>query len=95
MRNAFGLAGSGMDGEIKYVDDRWPFKIYFNDGSAVGYGLAGSESYDNKNPNGVGQENLAFLIISNQKCLYNIWSRLGREHLELLRDQLRWLDATK
>ncbi|HEY5610921.1 MAG TPA: hypothetical protein VIL97_06930 [Thermoanaerobaculia bacterium] len=31
----------------------------------------------------------AYLRIAGQQCLYNLWSRLGRDHLELLLDELR------
>ena len=39
---------------------------------------------------------LAYLRVEGQDCLYNIWSRLGREHLEELIHELRlygrWLN---
>lgn len=77
-RSAFGVAGAGVRaGEPSYDD--WPYVQQWSDGSKVEYGPEG----------GTGPNQLAYLRISGQDCLYNVWSRLGREHLELLIAELR------
>lgn len=40
---------------------------------------------------GQGPNQLAYLRVSGQRCLYNIWSRLGQEHLEQLIRELRYV----
>jgi len=57
----------------------WPQQWVWADGSAVGYGPAGGE----------GPNYLAYVQVKGQRCLYNIWSFLGREHLESFLEQLR------
>jgi hypothetical protein len=77
-RSAFGVAGAGVRaGEPSY--DKWPYVYEWGDGSKVEYGPEGGE----------GPNQLAYLRIQGQDCLYNVWSRLGREHLELLLRELR------
>ena len=51
------------------------------DGSTAGYGPEG----------GTGPAQLAYLRIAGQGCLYNVWSRLGRAHLEQLLGALRFV----
>ncbi len=51
------------------------------DGSSAGYGPEG----------GTGPSDLAYLRIQGQECLYNVWSRLGRAHLEHLLESLRFV----
>jgi hypothetical protein len=80
LRSAFGVAGTGLqeagpDGAY----DQWPFRHTWDDGSKVEYGPEG----------GSGPNQLAYLRVAGQSCLYNIWSRLGQEHLELLIRELR------
>lgn len=78
MRSAFGIAGTGVNaGESRYED--WPFTRRWSDGSVAEYGPEG----------GSGPNQLAYLRIADQGCLYNVWSRLGREHLEYLLDATR------
>ncbi len=80
LRSAFGVAGSGADpGGPIY--DQWPYRHTWDDGSRVEYGPEG----------GQGPNQLAYLRVSGQGCLYNIWSRLGREHLEQLIRELRYV----
>ena len=55
----------------------------FSDGARAGYG-------PQSEPAGKGSY-LAFLVIPGQACLYNIWSELGQEHIELLLKNLRWI----
>jgi len=92
-RDSFGVAGTGgepeTDAERLAEVKRWPFQMYFNDGSLVGYGLSGRGSYSQSNPNGIGEDSLAYLYISGQRCMYNVWSHISRDHLELLIGQLR------
>lgn len=79
-RSAFGVAGTGvLAAEPSY--DEWPHHIEWSDGSTAGYGPEG----------GTGPNLLAYLRIPRQGCLYNVWSRLGREHLETLLGDLRFV----
>ncbi|HEX7830322.1 MAG TPA: hypothetical protein VF787_11735 [Thermoanaerobaculia bacterium] len=78
LRSAFGVAGAGVRaGEPSY--SKWPYVQEWDDGSRAEYGPEGGE----------GPNQLAYLRIEGQDCLYNVWSRLGREHLELLMRELR------
>lgn len=80
LRSAFGVAGTGAPAaEPSY--DEWPFSRRWADGSSAGYGPEG----------GSGPNQLAYLRIAGQGCLYNVWSRLGREHLEHLLAHLRFV----
>lgn len=78
LRSAFGIAGAGVKADDPSYPD-WPYVQEWGDGSKVEYGPEGGE----------GPNQLAYLRISGQECLYNVWSRLGREHLELLIRELR------
>lgn len=80
LRSAFGVAGTGVEpSEDTYAD--WPNKKTWPDGSTVGYGPEGGD----------GPKSLAYLQISGQECLYNVWSQLGVDHLEFLLDHLRFI----
>ena len=82
LRSAFGVAGTGVSAaDPTYAD--WPHRIEWTDGSSAGYGPEG----------GSGPNQLAYLRIAGQDCLYNVWSRLGRTHLEGLLDALRIVDT--
>lgn len=79
-RSAFGVAGTGVSAaDPAYTD--WPHHIEWSDGSSAGYGLEG----------GTGEKWLAYLRVAGQGCLYNVWSHVGREHLESLLGQLRYV----
>ena len=81
-RSAFGIAGTGVNAaDSTYAD--WPFKQRWSDGSLAEYGPEG----------GSGPNQLAYLRIANQGCLYNVWSRLGREHLEYLLNAIRRVEV--
>jgi hypothetical protein len=81
LRSAFGVAGAGvLAADSSYSD--WPFHLHWADGGSAGYGPEG----------GTGPNQLAYLRIPGQTCLYNVWSRLGREHLELLLSELRFIE---
>lgn len=84
MRSAFGVAGAGVRaGEPSYA--KWPYVQQWDDGSRAEYGPEGGE----------GPNQLAYLRIQGQDCLYNVWSRLGREHLELLLREMRLVDVAQ
>lgn len=78
LRSAFGVAGAGVKADEPSYD-KWPYAYDWADGSKVEYGPEG----------GTGPNQLAYVRIQGQDCLYNVWSRLGREHLELLIHELR------
>lgn len=81
LRSAFGIAGAGVSaGDPSY--DKWPYIQQWDDGSKAEYGPEG----------GTGPNELAYVRIQGQKCLYNVWSRLGRQHLELLLSELRLVE---
>jgi hypothetical protein len=80
LRSAFGIAGAGVRaGEPSY--SKWPYVQEWGDGSKAEYGPEGGE----------GPNQLAYVRIAGQDCLYNVWSRLGRDHLELLLRELRFV----
>jgi hypothetical protein len=82
LRSAFGIAGTGAEpGEATY--DAWPHRRAWSDGSRVGYGPEG----------GTGPNQLAYLQMAGFRCLFNVWSRLGVEHLETLVEGLRLVVA--
>ena len=82
VRSAFGVAGTGASAsEPSYTE--WPFTRRWADSSSAGYGPEG----------GTGPNQLAYLRLPHQDCLYNVWSRLGREHLEHLIGQLRFVQG--
>lgn len=76
-RSAFGVAGTGSNASEPAYE--WPSEIRWDDGSRATYGPEG----------GTGPNELAYLRVAGQGCLYNVWSRLGRDHLEHLLAQLR------
>lgn len=82
LRSAFGVAGTGAEAAGPSYNE-WPFKREWPDGSSAGYGPEG----------GSGPNQLAYLRIPGQYCLYNVWSRLGVHHLETLLDQLRFVQT--
>ena len=81
LRSAFGVAGTGAAAEGDIYDD-WPHGLEWAGGSRAGYGPEGG---------GASENQLAYLIIPGQGCLYNVWSRLGVDHLEQLLHQLRFV----
>jgi hypothetical protein len=80
VRSAFGVAGTGSRASDPAYDE-WPHHRAWADGSRAGYGPEG----------GSGPNQLAYLRIQGQDCLYNVWSNLGRAHLEHLLDNLRFV----
>ena len=100
LRSAYGLAGPGPveddrlppDVQRERLSEQWP---YFRELAALpqpafaGYGVEGAEAYPADNPSGRGIGSLAYVRMGEQACTYNVWSRLGRAHLEALLDALR------
>lgn len=100
-RSAYGFAGSGLTPDdradfavkVDRLATQWPYTRRWDKGdnlpagSAVGYGLEGARDYP-AGSSGYGQQSLAYLRIHGQACLYNVWSKLGRDHLELLLSEL-------
>ena len=78
-RSAFGIAGTGLDLDRNGSTFNFPNTITWAEGSSVSYGLQG----------GTGPGYLAYLKVSGQSCLYNIWSKRGKVHLEHLISSLR------
>ena len=81
VRSAFGIAGAGVSAWSDDIHDEWPHRLEWSDGSRAGYGPEG----------GAGPNWLAYLRIPGQDCLYNVWSRQGRSHLEALLGALRFV----
>ena len=78
LRSAFGIAGTSSSASDSTYSG-WSHNRRWSDGSNAGYGPEG----------GTGPDQLAYLRIDGQGCLYNVWSKLGRDHLEFLLDALR------
>jgi hypothetical protein len=81
-RGAYGVAGTGLRAEGTEAD-LWPTIMEFDDGSIVGYG------YEGVSPAVSGAPLLAYLIVKNEGCSYNVWSFLGEAHLQSLLSELR------
>lgn len=101
--SAYGYAGSGdLDSDKDSAGERrarlarqWPvFRDLdqFPAPSFAGYGVEGASPFPADNPVGNGLNSLAYVYIAGQTCMYNVWSRLGRAHLEHLLDNLELID---
>jgi hypothetical protein len=99
-RSAYGVAGAGSLPEDeaskaeqrRRLTDQWPLFRDLADlpqPAFAGYGIEGAKAYFADDPQGLNANSLAYVRIGGQTCLYNVWSRLGREHVELLLDNLR------
>ncbi len=73
---------------------RWEAGTNLPAGSAAGYGLQGALPYP-EGSQGAGEQSLAFLLIRGQQCQYNVWSKLGRDHLELLLGELEMVAGVR
>ncbi len=104
LRSAFGFAGAGPVDQDRLTDtakrqalaDQWPHTRSpkgLPDGSLAGYGLMGAKPYASSNPRGRGEHSLAYLRIPGQSCLYNVWSKISRDHLETILDSLRVVET--
>lgn len=80
LRSAYGVAGTGAEAAGPSYEG-WPNRIVWADGGSAEYGPEG----------GTGPNQLAYLRIPGQRCLYNVWSRLGQAHLEELLQSLRFV----
>ena len=99
-RSAYGVAGTGslpgdrddVKAQRARLAAQWP---YFRElpqlpGPAfAGYGVEGAGDYSSDDPEGTSVNSLAYVRVGGQTCDYNVWSRLGRAHLETLLDGLR------
>jgi len=97
-RSAYGVAGAGLTaadraaGQEERIKAQWPYFMELPDlpaPSFAGYGREGAERYRAQVPDGVGENSLAYVRVAGQDCTYNVWSRLGRAHLEVLLQSLR------
>jgi hypothetical protein len=79
LRSAFGIAGAGVDADAPDIYSDWPYHLEWSDGSTAGYGPEG----------GIGTKQLAYLTLAGERCLYNVWSWFGPEHLEQLLGAVR------
>lgn len=100
VRSAYGVAGPGLvaadraapDEQAERLLGQWPHFTTLASlpaPSFAGYGVEGAGRYPADNPLGIGLNSLAYLRVGGQQCTYNVWSRLGRAHLESLLASLR------
>lgn len=82
-RGTFGIAGAGVEANSSLDIPRWANQKAWADGSRAGYGLEGD----------IGPQYLAYVTIKGQRCLYNVWSFLGKEHLEALLQKLQFVNG--
>lgn len=100
VKSAYGVAGPDIvqsdkaDGQETRLKGQWPYFMKLPrlaQPAFAGYGLEGAKPYSAERPDGVGDNSLAYVHVAGQGCTYNVWSRLGRAHLEVLLDSLRLL----
>lgn len=102
VRSAYGIAGVGaLDTDVdppaaqeRRLRDQWPYFMALPKLPAPafsGLGVGGGAAYPADNPDGLGLQSVAYVRIGGQACDYNVWSRLGRAHLEALLRSLRKL----
>ncbi|MEJ6009711.1 hypothetical protein [Novosphingobium aquae] len=104
IRSAYGVAGPGVLGTDSLGPARqrvrlarqWPHLReldQFPHPSFAGYGVEGASAYPKDNPEGRGLNSVAYVRVHGQTCTYNVWSRLGRTHLEFLLENLVLIDT--
>ncbi len=104
VRSAYGVAGPGVLGtdslsparQRARLKKQWPhFRELdqFPRPSFAGYGVEGASAYPKDNPEGRGLNSVAYVRVRGQTCTYNVWSRLGRAHLEFLLENLLLIDT--
>ena len=102
VRSAYGVAGPGVldsdtaptAAQAERLGGQWPeFDTLpaLPQPAFAGYGIEGGGAYPQDNPEGRGLNSLAYVRVGGQRCTYNVWSRLGRAHLETLLRSLRML----
>jgi hypothetical protein len=79
----WGVAGAGVIAEASDLE-KWKFHRDNATGMRAGYGLEGFD---------MGPDWLAYVHMPGQSCMYNVWSSVGRAHLEQLLDHLRVVDV--
>lgn len=90
-RSTFGLLAFPRKAEPL---QSWAFRIEWDDGSAAGYGYEG-ETDPRNDPNPLKTTKwLAQLNVEGHNCSFNVWSHLGRKHLEHLLSSLRYVRAS-
>jgi hypothetical protein len=77
-RGVFGLAGTGAEASDDVLA-QWEEQAQWPGGSWAGWGPEGH----------VGPRQLAYVRVAGERCLYNVWSSVSRDHLEQLLDSLR------
>lgn len=96
-RSAYGVAGVGVDTKsTEELRRQWPLTTVpqqLPQGSFAGYGFEGAAEYPVDDPDGNSVNSLAYLRVEGQDCLYNVWSNLGRAHLEVMLDSLRLVET--
>lgn len=104
MRSAYGVAGPGIIGTDRFgpaqqrarLARQWPhFRELdqFPRPSFAGYGVEGANAYPKDNRDGRGLNSVAYVRVRGQACTYNVWTRLGRAHLEFLLENLVLIDT--
>jgi hypothetical protein len=89
-RSAFGILETHLPGAQAPLPS-WAFHIAWSDGSAAGYGYEGEE-HPQTDPNPLDTTKwLAQVSVAGIDCVLNVWSNLGRAHLEYLLSQLRFV----
>ena len=79
LRSAYGVANTGTidPDELSFS---WPYNMSYQDGSMVGYGHEGGDPL---------AKWLAYIVIPQNNCFYNVWSAQGKDHLEQIIKDLR------
>jgi hypothetical protein len=102
VRSAYGVAGPGVipgdeappAAQAERLGRQWPHFTTLARLPApafAGYGIEGAQEFPADNPDGRGLNAVAYVRVGGERCTYNVWSRLGRAHLEALLDSLRRL----
>lgn len=79
-RGTFGIAGTGV--EAGTGGPAAARVIEWSDGSRASLFLQG----------GTGPGHLAYVTVRGERCLYNVWTYLGMDHLEHLVESLRYVE---
>jgi hypothetical protein len=104
-RSAYGLAGVGLlpddeaaeSAQRERLINQWPSFVDLTDlpqPAYAGYGVEGGTAWREDDPQALASNALAYVRVGGQTCQYNVWSRLGRAHLERLLSNLRVIGRT-